>query len=206
MSGRQSKVCNVEFVCEFGLFISLLSGTLVIHQHWEKKSTRFSCKLCHGRTECIYLLTSINFCDVKYKQPRSFITFSQKSNWTLFSSILIVSRSVLHCISMSQMQWELLRLRAAARYNFITCQLRSYWINIHQCALCSQKILLSTHHRNAPGSVNNTVRLTPEDETLANIYTDAHVWIWLKTSVLVLQNILLNGNNIWDVYASDKWV
>ena len=37
MSGRQSKVCNVEFVCEFGLFISLLSGTLVLHQHWEKK-------------------------------------------------------------------------------------------------------------------------------------------------------------------------
>lgn len=33
MSGRQSKVCNVEFVCEFGVFISLLSGTLVLHQH-----------------------------------------------------------------------------------------------------------------------------------------------------------------------------
>lgn len=79
MSGRQSKVCNVEFVCEFGLFISLLSGTLVLHQHWEKKKkkkiTRLSCKLCHGRTECIYLLTSINFCDVKYKQTCSFITF-----------------------------------------------------------------------------------------------------------------------------------
>lgn len=38
MSKRQSKVCNVEFVCEFGPFISLLSGTLVLHQHWEKKA------------------------------------------------------------------------------------------------------------------------------------------------------------------------
>lgn len=37
MSGRQSKVCNVEFVCGFGLFISLLSGTLVLNQQWEKK-------------------------------------------------------------------------------------------------------------------------------------------------------------------------
>lgn len=42
MSGRQSKVCNVEFVCEFGLFISLLSGTVVLHQQWEKKKAHDS--------------------------------------------------------------------------------------------------------------------------------------------------------------------
>lgn len=71
MSGRQSTVCNVEFVCEFGLFISLLSGTLVLHQHWgknlRKKSTRFSCKLCHSRN-WMYLSFDINkflWCEIQ---------------------------------------------------------------------------------------------------------------------------------------------
>lgn len=72
MSGRQSTVCNVEFVCEFGLFISLLSGTLVLHQHWgknlRKKAHDSAVNSVTVETECIYLLTSINFCDVKYKQ------------------------------------------------------------------------------------------------------------------------------------------
>lgn len=42
MSDRQSKVCNVEFVCELGLFISLLSGTLVLHQQREQKKAHDS--------------------------------------------------------------------------------------------------------------------------------------------------------------------
>lgn len=92
MSGRQSKVCNVEFVCEFGLFISLLSGTLVLHQHWGKnfkKSTRFSCKLCHGRN-WMYLSFDINkflWCEI---QAVSIVhNIQPKGNQTLFSSTFI---------------------------------------------------------------------------------------------------------------------
>ena len=70
MSGRQSKVCNVEFVCEFGLFISLLKWYASVTSALGKKAHN-SAVNCHSRTECIYLLTSINFCDVKYEQPSS---------------------------------------------------------------------------------------------------------------------------------------